>query len=329
MTPVGHRQIPASRQLRRPKCGLRLFSSSDADNGGNNIKRSHEINSDDWNLGKSLSKDEVSFAAFLAKRLMTLPLGTTDAQMNAFMVEEGASPLKRVVVRNTRVDKKTLLVNNAAFSADPGRPRGGKAFSYSIDHLGGCTALAIVSETGIYAGHYWEDVGFNLDPEIALERGYRDQADAFQRSIIDALHTSVPGHTALAGAVADIIGRGDNIKAFLMVPDEGPGGEEHPYADAWAHMQAEIGMIIPRLQDTNDINRWQVVPYHPVQDEEREFDEVKTDANGDPWINYDPLDDTFRGRMLIKYDPDHEGQRKLAVWIENTQYYNNMWTHRD
>ncbi|KAK2608921.1 hypothetical protein QQS21_002497 [Conoideocrella luteorostrata] len=123
----------------------------------------------------------------------------------------------------------------------------------------------IVSRSGIYSGHYWENIGFNIDADIHGDL-YKDQDDAFQKSIVDALHKGAKGHPSLTGA-AQVIGNDDSIKAFLIAPDEGPAKEgevakKDPYTDAWGKMQDEIGKIIPKLQDKNNKNRWEIVKYH-------------------------------------------------------------------
>ncbi|KAF4506048.1 hypothetical protein G6O67_006170 [Ophiocordyceps sinensis] len=308
----------------RPLCGLELLTSIRYTPAPKGLSR----RSDEENEAGNSTSDLRIF-----ERQMTLPQGSTNDHMKDFMLSETGKKGYNFLAWRPRGQKISRDVNNAVF--EPIRnTRSSKAFGQGLHHLAGCTGLMIVSRKGIYGGHYWENIGFDLEKPMHGDL-YKDQEDAFQKSILDALEkgSTDGGHPALTEA-AKIMADDDTIKAYLMVPDTGPSeeGEEakpEPYKEHWRRMQEKIGEIIPKLSNIDDANRWQVVTYYPVQDEERSFEYDRYGRyvleDGKPKCTYDPLDDTTRGRMLCKYDPDHNGKKKIALWIENRQYHDDSW----
>lgn len=74
-----------------------------------------------------------------------------------------------------------------------------------------------------------------------------------------------------------------------------------------------VGQIIPPLaiaagEDTNQF--WTDIVYTRLGN---------TDAR---------LDNTAAGKAIFKHDPNHEGQKKAALWVENdaTDRHNDPWT---
>lgn len=265
----------------------------------------------------------------LLPRTMSLPKGSSAEDMNTFLIEEGQKDGIYDTVWEAQRNGVRRGINTAVTqNLDK------KAFGYEMSHLAGCTALLIVSRKGMYIGHYWENIGFNLDLEIHGDL-YQNKEEAFEKSVIDALNgrPKYKAHPPLTSAKDQL--DDESIKAFLIIPDTGdagPGQEPplDPYRNEWNRMKAEVGKIVPRLANTADQKHWQEVTYHPVQDEERQFrkNEDGTDFKDEFGLRectYDPLHETYRGRMIAKFDPDHEGKKKLAIWFETKLIYDDNW----
>lgn len=95
-----------------------------------------------------------------------------------------------------------------------------------------------------------------------------------------------------------------NLHEFLMIPKTEPAangvGLDDPYRAYWDKIKQIVASILPRLSDPS---KWSEYRYKPVQDEEG------VDADSSLW-------NTARGRMLFKFDPDHEGKRKTLLIFE-------------
>ncbi|KAK2760716.1 hypothetical protein FQN54_001951 [Arachnomyces sp. PD_36] len=278
--------------------------------------------------GNALHPDEVSVAggnsshASVHKRAMTLPRSNSNDDMDEFMIRECGQQTN--MVWESETDGVVRGVNNAGFLEFPSHGKDG----VSAIELAGCTSLVICSHKGVYSGHYWENIGFKLDKHIHGDL-YSSQEEAFQKSILDGLkHGATSGsgvvdHRSLS-EVADQI-NDDHIRAFLIIPATGDSSEgigpPDPYRNAWEEMKKQIGEIIPALADQNN---WEEYQYHPVQNEERI---TRVDpTTGKEEIIFDPLIDTARGKVLVKYEKERGGNKKVRIWAERQELYYEEWS---
>jgi hypothetical protein len=182
--------------------------------------------------------------------------------------------------------------------------------------------LIIVSKFGIYATHYWETIAF--DPEQWDEEDQEDPLIRFERVLGSKMEQGVLGQMApLRGAVALM---DSSLRAFLFIPDEGAAevgqqAKQDPFRLQWNALKAKVGSIVPSLwvQPENNYMSplWKEIVYHPVQKEEV----IKEEGH----IVSHPLLDKARGRYLVQYDPDHNGKKKVTMWIEKKPVYNFEW----
>jgi hypothetical protein len=253
---------------------------------------------------------------YLVKRTITLPVGTSDAEMDEFMVNKCAdgNNFALCVEDNQGRDVNTGVSVKWVKTATPDDPPQG----LSLSHLAGCTALAIFSRKGGFMGHYWENIGLSLDEEhMDL---YKDNADAFQKAVVDTMVKGTKEHTSLRAVASQKQMDLPSLRAALIVPSTGYSetgiGTRNPYADQWKKMREEVVKLFPVL---NEEGRFLPnIEYDPVQDEERKFGK-----NGK--VTYDPLDDTARGKVLLKYDPDHGDKQKLMLWVERKELQAEEW----
>lgn len=185
----------------------------------------------------------------------------------------------------------------------------------------------IYSRKGVYAGHYWEDIGFNLNKELQGDL-YANKEEAFQVSVLDALRDGVTDdegakeHQSLSEVAERITDK--HIRAFLIIPETGEAevgiGPEDPYRDEWDRMKESITEIIPALADED---KWTEHQYSPVQREEvRWGTDPKTQ---EPKIEHDPLEEEARGKVLVKYDGWHRGRKKAMIWVERELIWSDDW----
>ncbi|RYP14250.1 hypothetical protein DL765_006501 [Monosporascus sp. GIB2] len=298
----------------RPKCSLKgLFKSCQNDGSSASVRRHHEPE----------THFNGSMAEIVFKREMTMPASLSKSAMDDFMVEETGKYPSACYENQVGRD-----VNTGVFVQ--WRPRSQELQGLSLKYMAGCTALVLVSRKGAFMGHYWENIGFNLDEE---EHGdlYPDQETAFRRSILDLLHQGSRDHQSL-----DVLARqnslaDDHLQAFLMIPDTGNAAEglgpPDPYREYWNRMKAEINRIFPILAEPN---RWFEYQYRPVQNEDKlyELDDNQEEIADADHIIEDPLETEARGRALVKYDNNHHGKNKVMLWMEHGVIYNDEWARR-
>lgn len=111
----------------------------------------------------------------------------------------------------------------------------------------------------------------------------------------------------------------ESIRAYLMIPRTGPAepGEvavDDPYRIYWTRLKEIVGDILPRLRDQS---RWSEYRYHPRQKEEIRYEGTPQEE--------DPLWLTARGKILFKYDPDHEGKKKTLLILETDMQMTGTW----
>lgn len=205
---------------------------------------------------------------------------------------------------------------------------GATAKSFGVRELCGCTVLIIASRTGVYLAHYFEDIVF--DPDDDFLKGTTEEA-LFNNYVIKGLINGVPkppgaprlapprqvsltanARTLMAGAGPE----NKFLKAYLIHPTQ-PSDDDPAtlacYVDKWARIRRTVGEILPPLK----------VP------------DGQTTSPGWTDLTYIALDHDDRllvespaGKVIFKYDPDHDGKKKTALWIENdpTDRHDDQWT---
>ena len=185
---------------------------------------------------------------------------------------------------------------------------GDEALSLGTGYLCGCTTLVIISRLSVYIGHYWENISF--DPDRAWLDVYDTAQRAFQQTVIKGLtqgvrpNSRIPEQVSLRNQARYF--EDNYIHAYLMIPDADSNDVPDNYRPQWNAMRETVNRFVPTLA-TGD--RWREVTYSPLQ-------------------NFDPdLDSTAQGRLLFKFDPDHNGKRKATLWIERQAipYHDDEW----
>lgn len=182
-----------------------------------------------------------------------------------------------------------------------------EAFSLGTGFLCGCTTLVIISRKAVYIGHYWENISFSPDKDwLDL---YKNAEAAFKRTVINGLTVGVgrgnyPEQVSLQGQKSKI--EDSYVHAYLMIPSNDSNGDENGYRDKWEEIKKTVNGFVHTLSAEN---RWTEVKYDPLPKKSR------------------LLRDTARGRILFKYDPNHNGKKKTALWIEQnaTPYHDDEW----
>ena len=166
-------------------------------------------------------------------------------------------------------------------------------------------------------------MAFAPDPIFITEYGTEEAC--FEQTVIQGLQSGIvgsnpdkPEQESLTEKAATIIA-GGNIKAYLMVLDKKYNYDENfagldAYKAKWVKIQSTVGEIIPALKDDNPATPnplWSQISYEAVDESQ-----------------YARLDNTALGKVLFKYDPDHQGQKKAALWVGDdfTDLHNDQWT---
>lgn len=240
-------------------------------------------------------------ASLLAARIITEP---TPGNEDKFMVNEIAQATQMV----WQVPKGTD-VNTALFTPFDGK----EAISVGTSHLCGCTSMVIISQRGVYTTHYWETISFDTADDWRIRPSETDD-QVFERTVITPLQKGASRRTIISQEKLDPrkIGNeeSDNIRAFLVRPnapaDDTKMGD---YERRWDRIKRTVGSIVSLLNPYTEAGkaRWQEVIYNPLGNDDRN------------------LDDKANGRVLIKYDPDHEGKKKVILWVEKNKIYEHEW----
>lgn len=213
---------------------------------------------------------------------------------------------------------------------------GDQAESVAVDGLCGCTVLVVASRTGVYAAHYFETLAFDTaDIWLAPKGPFTDDNDAFLQTVIGGLTNGIQGvgsslfpqkpeqvsltsvaATINAGAGPDPV-NDNKIKGYLFFPAQqaqaGPIQNYAMYQSKFQQIKQTVGQIIPALR----------IPTNPA-----ETNPLWTDIQYTALENNNPLvGDSAHGVLLFKYDPDHEGKKKAALWTEDdsTDKHNDQW----
>ncbi|KAF1917524.1 hypothetical protein BDU57DRAFT_513823 [Ampelomyces quisqualis] len=267
--------------------------------------------------------------ATLWRRVMTLPTDSNHVGgIEGFVMRETGEAISTVWdVEYTGPDGESSPqgINNALFDDFK------TARSFSATHLQGCTMLVVISRKGVYIGHYWESIAFAPDD---VQRFYVDDRKAtdeemLQLSVLDGLEKGIPGRTGsekfqmsltrFASILAD-----EHVKAYLIRPrkshqqdqdeETDPNHTVAPelmgYPEQWKKMKDTVTRILPKIGEDG---RWVEVIYDATSDE-------------------GTLEETSRGRVLFKFDPDQKSARRtekktrLAIlWSEQREIHRDEW----
>lgn len=332
ISPIGrHQDLHARSRLETrdtfPKCSLLGLMNARAAAGASESPKAKRYIVRGYNELNDTSSEELWG---LLRRTMSLPRPRERNMWLYYEPQLVANDFKPIVFYNGE-DARYSSFNSAIFE-DIGGPA---AKSIGVDLLCGCTTLVIASRTGVYGAHYFENIAFAIDEEWndPSTGGYVDQEDAFVKTVIQGLQRGVggigvpplypgkPEQRSLTSVAPQInAGAGPNpadpkIKGYLFFPSASHDENATPYAEYQAKFQrikTAVGQIIPALQfnPAGPNPLWTDIPYNRLNaDDER-------------------LGRTWNGVLLFKYDPDHEGKKKAALWAENNpiDLHNDQWT---
>ena len=249
--------------------------------------------------------------ATLSRRTMTLPKGTQPSDMDTWMKDEMKSELFDPIVWRKKVYGEPQDMATSVFQEFQ-ELKGGvlvdtKAFSLGTAELCGCTTLVIISRKAVYMGHYWESISFNPD-KVWLDQ-YGDKDKCFKKTVIKGLTTGVgvdpeKEQVSLKGQASKI--EDENITAYLIIPTESSDGIANGYRSEWDQIKSKVSEFLPTLK-TGD--RWKEVSYVALNK------------------NNLLLKTTARGRVLFKFDPNEDGKKRAALWVEQnaTPHHNDVW----
>lgn len=242
----------------------------------------------------------------LEKRTMTEPEGNMVAFFNMELTDPTNPIIWDVRTRDGMED-----ANTADFTE-----YGDTAVSYGTRGLCGCTVLAIFSEKGLYVAHYWENIVFSPNEEY-LEK-YQTADRVFQRLVINGLEKGVGrGAGTTQVSLRNQAARLDDksIQALLMIPRTTWDDVDDGYRNRWNQIKSKVGEYLPRLAPALDAQGQETNP---------KWKEYRYDAVDG--LNEDVHRLTPTGKILIKYDPEDHGKKRLAIWIEgNVEPFIN-WT---
>jgi hypothetical protein len=94
--------------------------------------------------------------------------------------------------------------------------------------------------------------------------------------------------------------------AYLVRPQSTHLGVSDGYRNRWDSIKDVVGQIVPQLKDEE---RWKDIVYDRLDPDDQQ---LKFGANG---------------KVLFKFDPDHEGKRKATLWVEANYvpYHDDVW----
>lgn len=100
-----------------------------------------------------------------------------------------------------------------------------------------------------------------------------------------------------------------------MIPRTTWGDVDDGYRNRWDQIKSKVGEYLPRLAPALDAQGQEINP---------KWKEYRYDAVDG--LNEDVHRLTPTGKILIKYDPEDHGKKRLAIWIEgNVEPFTN-WT---
>lgn len=294
-------RLPSQKRDTRPKCSPRVYNAA---------------------------QNRETLNATLDRRTMTLPDGTQPSDMDTWMIKEMVPGLYDAIVWDKHVKGEPQDMATSVFEEFQVL-KGTKlvdreAFSLGTAELCGCTTLIIISRRGVYMGHYWESISFNPD-KVWLDH-YGDKDKCFEKTVIDGLTSGVRSggsqeQVSLKGQASKI--EDQYIKAYLMIPTESNNDVVDGYRDRWTQMKDTVNEFVPTINTPPLPPPPGTVP-PPGPAPKNRWTEVKYDALN----NENPLlQTTARGRVLFKFDPNENGKKRAALWVEQnaTPYHNDVW----
>lgn len=205
-------------------------------------------------------------------------------------------------------------VNTAKFFTWPAD----RALSIGTSHLCGCTSMVIISRRGVYVTHYWESISFAPENHWRLSPEETDD-ELFERTVIEPIQKGknggAPGYPLEQNKLeSSRIGNRerDNIRAFLVRPNTAFRLRlMSKYEQKWALIKKTVGGIVRPLDPTTQAgsSKWQEIIYRRLDNDD------------------DALNDLANGKVLVKYDPDHEGKKKVILWVEKNKVYEDEWDY--
>ncbi|KPM40776.1 hypothetical protein AK830_g5791 [Neonectria ditissima] len=233
-------------------------------------------------------------------RDMTLP----DGDMEKFMLSE--VPKAQQIV--WQIPKGTDI--NTAVSRSFGDSRRG--FSLGTMGLCGCTSVWIISRSGVYASHFWESISFSPD-DIWRRVKSETNTQVFQRTVIQPMkdgETNDKGRKMQDKVDVGILGNDDSVRAYIVHPERSCyANNQNAYRPKWDLIKTTVGEIIPALDPATHDDRWNEPIY---QRKDRDDDALFTSS---------------AGRVLFKYDPNHQGKKKATLWVEGREepWHDDEW----
>ncbi|PGH18849.1 hypothetical protein AJ79_00262 [Helicocarpus griseus UAMH5409] len=238
----------------------------------------------------------------LWERDMELPEGLDPTAMDDFMRNE--IPQAEEIVWQVRegTDMNTAIIQSYQTP---------NAFSLGVAGLCGCTSLWIISRQGVYATHYWESISFRPD-RIWKLNSKESTRSVFDRTVTEGLRNGIGAGAEIQQARLDPALLGDqNIRGYIVRPEKSCGKKPrvNGYSHWWKLIRSTVSEIIPALDPTIYPDRWRDIVYN------------RRDRNDMDLIN------RAYGHVLFKYDPDHNGKRKAALWVEHNAvpYHDDEW----
>lgn len=188
------------------------------------------------------------------------------------------------------------------------------AISLGTPGLCGCTVMVIVSRSAVYTGQYWENIALSPSETYLNDHGGTSE-EAFQVNVIQGIVKGKKGAQDSLKVFAKSVNKGGRARGYLIVPDtpsENTPGLYDVYKQRWAAMRRTVGELIPELAEPDPATSnplWTEIKYTAL-------------ANNDK-----KLATSWNGKMLFKYDPNHEGQRQASLWVEGdpTDKHGDRW----
>ncbi|KAI7970716.1 hypothetical protein EIK77_007896 [Talaromyces pinophilus] len=234
---------------------------------------------------------------------MTLPDGTDAAAMDSFMLSEEESDLFEAIVWDKEVNGEPEDMATSMFEQF-----GDEGFSLGTGFLCGCNYTGHHQSKGsLYCpllGEHFIQPRPGLGSYLRHSRkGFPSDRDKRSEQGIGP-NRDPPEQVSLKNQAPKF--EDSYIRAYLMIPDTDYNLNPEGYRPQWNAMKNTINRLVPTLA-TGD--RWREVKYTPLR-------------NRDP-----QLESTALGRVLFKYDPDHNGRRKATLWFEReaTPYHDDEW----
>ncbi|PKY02364.1 hypothetical protein P168DRAFT_320904 [Aspergillus campestris IBT 28561] len=212
-----------------------------------------------------------------------------------------------------------------------------KAFSMGTDGLTGCTVMTLVSRSGVFMGHWFEDISFTPTTWTTNDDGtkspgwlkqYKTRDKAFEQTVVNGLRegvkqgedTTEPGKPEQV-PVSDVKGalEDGHAKGYLMVPlDACPGmgatGYEKYYVKRWEAMRGVVAGVVPAFADEG---LWKEHKY-------------RRDDPEDPRRAVD-------GSVLLQYDPDDRydaggktmTRKRVVMWMGTEKVRDDEWDNKE